>query len=90
MLAVYLHKVKDFNKDDILKIVAYALHKFHMISFEKSEQLDTLDKDLEKIQQYIFLKVVDSEKFIAANDGKTPEEVLDILTLIGICLIKTL
>ena len=73
------HKVRDLNKEDILKTVAYALHKFHMISFEKPEQLDTLDKDLEKIQQYIFLKVVDSKKFIAANEGKTPEEVFGYL-----------
>ena len=43
------------DKEELLKITADALRKFHQISLDNSESLNTLDKYLEKIEQHLEL-----------------------------------
>jgi aminoglycoside phosphotransferase len=73
------YKFKEREKDELLKITADALRKFHRISLENSGSLNTLDKYLKKIEQHLKLGVIKEADFKEANEGKTPVEVLDFL-----------
>jgi len=73
------YKFKERDKNELLKITADALHKFHQISLENSGSLNTLDKYLEKIEQHLKLGVINEADFKEANEGKTPESIFNFL-----------
>lgn len=72
------HKVKDRSRHEVLKIVAEALRLLNMIKVKDSSKLNSLEKDLDEIKQYISMEVIDKEKFLQ-NNNKSPEEVYDYL-----------
>lgn len=73
------YKAKNVDKKMALKIVADVLKKLHQSRIKGSECLDTLDKDLNKINKYLSLDVIDNEKFVSNNEGKSPLEVYNFL-----------
>lgn len=73
------YKIKNQDRESILRIVAEALLDFHNMNVQDSEKLDTIDKDLKKIYSYIKLKVISIDAFKKSNNGKTPEEIYDYL-----------
>ncbi len=72
------HKAK-LDKEIVLKIVAEALIKLNRIKIKEADKLNTLDKDLEEIKQYISMEVIETEKFLTNNQGRKPEEVYNYL-----------
>ena len=73
------HKVKNIDKEAVLKIVAEALLKLNRIKIKEADKLNTLDNDLEEIKQYISMKVIETEKFLTNNEGRGPEEIYNYL-----------
>ncbi len=73
------HQAKHLSRDEILHLTAKALKKFHSIKFTKSNNLRTLDMDLEHIRNCITLDVLKRRNFKAANEGKSPEEIFAYL-----------
>jgi aminoglycoside phosphotransferase len=73
------YKLKERDKEELLKITALALRKFHSVSLNNSENLNNLDKDLAKIEKHIKLDVIDVKIFQESNEGKTPEEIYSYL-----------
>lgn len=73
------HKIAERNKSEILKIVANALRKFHRTNLFGAETLNNLEDDLDKIYKHLKMGVINRNKFVAANDGKPPEDVFEYL-----------
>jgi kanamycin kinase/aminoglycoside 3'-phosphotransferase-2 len=73
------YKLKDREKDELLKLSAEGLRLFHQIDLTGTDFLNNLEKDLGKIEQHLRMDVIDKEKFVQANDGKTPKEVFEYL-----------
>lgn len=68
-------RIVSLNREKILRIAAKALKKFHSISISGSNNLRTLDDDLDHIQTCIRLNLIKRRNFQMANEGKTPEDV---------------
>lgn len=73
------HKAANLSKEEILKIAAEALYKFHHLDTKGAEDLDTIDKDLEEIGGYVVAGMINVENFKDNNEGKTPQQVLEFL-----------
>ncbi|MDD4937406.1 MAG: phosphotransferase [Candidatus Shapirobacteria bacterium] len=73
-------KLKDIlNKETILQKTAEALRKFHQINKDNADHLTTIEKDLNEIEEYISLDVINVEDFMKNNEGKSPTQVFKYL-----------
>jgi aminoglycoside phosphotransferase len=73
------YKIQNMRIESALKIVAEVLRKLHQSKIEDGENLNTLDKDLARINKYLSLGVIDNDKFISDNEGKTPQVIYNFL-----------
>lgn len=65
----------DLDRRGTLRIVATALKQFHSINMSGSDNLRTLDNDLDHIQFCLKFNLIKRNSFQKANKGKTPEDI---------------
>lgn len=74
-----IHKLKHLGTDRIVKLLAKALKDFHNTDKNGAFYTNILERDLDLIGKYLKQDLINRDKFITNNQGKSPEEIFKYL-----------